>query len=128
MNDNTDWKFSHRLDNIDLTTRWHNGAVEHFMVWVPTGVKHGPFRNDPEDVVRRFWDPVRIAREAGASEEYVREVERLVAYGTHSFAYAAGTADGATVTLPCQCACGFQSTSFATPLCDAMDKKGDDRE
>ena len=80
---NTDWKFSHGdNNNIDVFTRWHDRAVEHYMVWRPTGKQHGPFRNEPEDVVRRFWNAADIAREAGASAEYVRECERLVAYGT----------------------------------------------
>lgn len=70
----------------------------------------------------------RVHPRSDWSDEYVRDVERMVARDAHAAAYAAGTADGATVTLPCQCACGFQSTSFATPLCDALDKKGNDDE
>lgn len=69
----------------------------------------------------------RIHPRSDWSDEHVRDVERMVARDAYATAYAAGTADGKTVTLPCQCACGFSSTSFATPLCFALDQKGNDR-
>lgn len=49
--------------------------------------------------------------------------DKALAYWFHRKAYEAGTKSGNVVTLPCLCACGFQSVSFSTERCAKLEKR-----